>query len=68
MVEYTLNEMALQRAVFPQPKCHLLLADAAAIKVRSLYLETSQTPSTLPLRRSQTLVQNFQSRYFDTKY
>jgi len=42
MVEYTLNELVLQRALFPRPKCRLLLADAAAIEVRPLYLESSQ--------------------------
>ena len=46
MAEYTLKEMVLKRTLFPRPKCHLLLADPAAIKVRPLYLEASQTPST----------------------
>ena len=48
MAAYTLQETVLQTAIFPQPKCHLLLADPAAIKVRPLDLESSRAPLALP--------------------
>jgi hypothetical protein len=58
----------LQVGAFPRPKCSLFLADAMAIKVRPLYLESSQASSTPVRRKSLPLARDFQSQYFDIKH
>ena|SRR5579863_1831857 len=63
--EYTLNATTMQIGVFPRPKCAIILADAAAIKVRLFYLDSSQTPSATVCRRSPPLALDFQSQYID---
>ena len=44
--EYALRPVILELAVLPRPKYTLLLADAAAIKVRPFYLQSIKIPST----------------------
>lgn len=44
--EYALRPMILELAALPRPKYTLLLADAAAIKVRPFYPQSIKIPST----------------------
>lgn len=68
LAEYALNATILQIGVFPRPKCTLLLADAAAIKVRLFYLDFSHMPSTTVCRRLLPTAPDFQSHYTDMEH
>jgi len=68
LAEYALNAATLQIGVFPRPKCALLLADAAAIKVCLFYLDFSHMPSTTVCRRLLPLAPDFQSQYIDMQH
>lgn len=65
---YTLNATTMQTGVVPRLKCAIILADAAAIKVRLCYLDFSQVPSTADCRRSLPLAPYFQSQYIDIQH
>lgn len=68
--ECKLKAVNLQITAYPKPKVIIVVADAAAIKVRPLYVYLSKRPSTFKSvrRRSQPIMPSFLSQYIDISY